>query len=252
MIDLDDDQQLLKYSRQIMLPKFGIESQIKLAESHVAIIGLGGLGSPVAIYLAAAGIGYLHLVDFDKVEITNLQRQIAHGLNDIGTAKVLSAQHQIEAINPDVVVHAYSSKLSPDELHQLAADVDVIVDATDNFESRYAINAACVATQTPLISGAAIRFEGQVSVFCNHQNSPCYHCLYKEGVTQQETCAENGILAPVVGIIGCTQALETIKVLTQLGEPLDGRLLLFDGLAMQWRQIKLKKDPQCPVCSNAQ
>lgn len=247
-IDFNDDQ-LLRYSRQIMLPQFGIEAQQTLLSCHAVIVGIGGLGSPAALYLAAAGIGKLTLVDDDKVEISNLQRQIIHTTKTIGQDKVASAKAQLNAMNADVNIHTINKKLNKIELKNLFNDADCVLDATDNFESRFLINKVCVQTKTPLISAAAIGFEGQLSVFdSRNNNNPCYACLYPEGGDENTNCSENGILAPVVGIMGCMQALESIKVLCNIGEPLIGQLQLFDAMTMQWRTLKFKKDENCTVC----
>lgn len=245
------DQQLLRYSRQIMLPQFDLAGQQKLLESSVLIVGCGGLGSPVAMYLAAAGVGHLVLNDFDKVDVSNLQRQIAHGQADIGRSKVESAKSSILALNPDIHVVTHDSQLNHAELTALVATVDVVVDASDNFNTRFAINQACFQERKPLVSGAAIRMEGQICVFHpGIAESPCYRCLYGEAEEEEQTCSENGILAPVVGIIGCMQATETIKLLAGMGDCLIGRVLLLDALHMEWRSLRLKKDPACPVCSH--
>lgn len=232
-----------------MLPQFGFEAQQKLADSHAVIIGIGGLGSPAALYLAAAGIGKLTLVDNDRVELTNLQRQIIHNTHTIGTLKVDSAQAQIAVLNPDTNVEVIGRKLDNHEMKKLFQSADCVLDATDNFDSRFQINNVCVEQKTPLVSAAAIRFEGQISVFDTRDlTSPCYACLYPRAGDENTTCSENGILAPVVGILGCMQALESIKLLCGIGETLSGQLHLFDALSMQWRTLKLKKDPNCPVC----
>jgi adenylyltransferase/sulfurtransferase len=245
-----NDEQLLRYSRQILLPQIGFDGQQKLQDAHVAIIGAGGLGSPVAMYLASAGVGQLTIVDDDKVELSNLQRQLLHTDSDIGRTKVDSAADTLHAINPEVRINTLAWRLDEPQLRQLASDADVLVDASDNFVTRFAINAACVATGTPLVSGAAIRMEGQLSVFIpGRENSPCYRCLYREGDEPDQTCADNGVLAPIVGIIGTLQALETLKLLLDIGKPLCGRVLIFDGLDHEWRSIKLSRDPDCPVCS---
>jgi len=247
-----NDEQLLRYSRQIMLPQVGYEGQQKLLAAHVAVIGAGGLGSPVAMYLAAAGVGRLTIADHDVVDLSNLQRQLLHDSRDIGRPKVESARERLNAINPDVEVTALQARIEPQQLAQLAQQADVVVDASDNFVTRFAVNAACVASATPLVSGAAIRLEGQLSVFIPaHAESPCYRCLYREGEEPDQTCTDNGVLAPVVGIIGSLQALETLKLLTGVGETLCGRLLIFDGLHQEWRSVKLRKDPHCPVCAGA-
>jgi adenylyltransferase/sulfurtransferase len=245
-----NDDQLLRYSRQILLPKVGTEGQQRLIESHVLIIGMGGLGSPVAIYLAAAGVGRITVVDFDTVELSNLQRQIAHSSGDIGRPKVESGRERMLALNPLIEVRAIHRRLEGEELERHVAEADVVVEGSDNFATRFAVNEACVRTATPLVSGAAIRMEGQVSVFRpDRPDGPCYRCLYGGEGELDETCSQNGILAPVVGIIGCIQATETLKVLMDLGEPLEGRLLLMDAMGMHFREMKLKKDPKCPVCS---
>jgi len=245
-----NDQQLLRYSRQIMLPQVGYEGQQKLLDAHVAVIGAGGLGSPVAMYLAAAGVGHLTLADHDVVDLSNLQRQILHDTRDLGRPKVASARDRLHALNPDVEVTPLQVRIEPQQLLHLAQQADVVVDASDNFATRFAVNAACVASATPLVSGAAIRLEGQLSVFVPARaDSPCYRCLYREGEEPDQTCTDNGVLAPVVGVIGSLQALETLKLLTGTGETLCGRLLVFDGLHQEWRTLRLRKDPRCPVCS---
>lgn len=245
-----NDEQLLRYSRQIMLPEIDVAGQQKLLDSHVLIIGMGGLGSPVAMYLASAGIGQLTVVDDDQVELSNLQRQIAHSQHDIGKNKTDSAKETLLSLNPDIKVHTISHRLNEDELTNEVKKSDLVIDATDNFATRFAINRACVKTKTPLVSGAAIRMEAQVSVFNPQQtDSPCYRCLYKEGEELDESCSETGVLAPLVGIIGSIQALEAIKVLLNLGKTLTGKLLVLDATTMEWRNVKLKKDPACPVCS---
>ena len=244
-----NDEQLLRYSRQILLPAFGVESQQKLIDAHVLIMGLGGLGSPVAMYLASAGVGTLTLVDFDQVELTNLQRQIIHSTSTIGQAKVESASKTIHQLNPDTQVHTINQQLSQAALEKMLCDVDVLVDATDNFETRFMINRACFNTSTPLVSGAAIRMEGQVSVFnFKEADAPCYRCLYDEAGEENTTCSENGVMAPMVGIIGSIQAMETIKLICNYGETLTGKLLINDAFYQDWRTMKLKKDPGCPVC----
>jgi len=245
-----EDNQLLRYSRQIMLPAMGIEGQEKLLKSKVLIIGLGGLGSPVSMYLAAAGIGELVLVDFDKVDLSNLQRQIIHTTYNLDNSKVDSAQKALLALNPECKITAIDHMLTTEETIDQVASADLVVDCSDNFDTRFAVNRACVAGRTPLVSGAAIRMEGQVSVFSGQPGDPCYHCLYGSDGEISETCAENGILAPVVGIIGSIQATEAIKVLTGIGTTLNGKLMLLDALHMRWRTIKLKADPECPVCSH--
>jgi molybdopterin/thiamine biosynthesis adenylyltransferase len=247
-----DDPQLLRYSRQILLPQVGIEGQQKLLDARVLIIGVGGLGSPVAMYLAASGIGQLVLVDHDKVELSNLQRQIVHTTEHLGLSKVTSAQRMLAALNPEVRVTAIAGQLDPKALVEQVQAADAVVDCSDNFATRFALNRVCVAHKTPLISGAAIRLEGQVAVFRpGRADSPCYRCLYKDMDELGESCSQTGVLAPLVGIIGSIQATETIKVLLDIGETLTGRLLVLDALNMEWRSIKLRKDPDCPVCGSA-
>ena len=243
-----DDNQLLRYSRQIMLPQFDVAGQEKLLASTALIIGMGGLGSPAAMYLAAAGVGHLILVDFDAVELSNLQRQILHHTADIGRPKVESGRDALQQLNPDVQLTTINHRLVGAELQEWIAKADVVLDGSDNFATRFAINDACVASHTPLVSGAAIRMEGQISVYLNDGSGPCYHCLYKDEGELDMRCSVNGVLAPVVGIIGSIQATEAIKVLTGMGETLHGRLLLLDAQQMEWRSLRLKKDPACPVC----
>ncbi len=245
-----EDDRLLRFSRQIMLPAFGIEGQERLLKSRVLIIGLGGLGSPVSMYLAAAGVGELILVDFDQVDLTNLQRQIVHTTQNIGQKKVQSARETLSALNPDCQITTVDHKLATDELAEHIASVDLVVDCSDNFSTRFAVNMACVGGRKPLVSGAAIRMEGQVSVFTGQPGDPCYHCLYGNGRETDAACSENGVLAPVVGIIGSIQATEAIKVLAGVGTALNGKLMLLDATDMQWRTIKLKSDPECPVCGS--
>ena len=246
-----NDEQLLRYSRQIMLPQIDIDGQERLLTSRVLIIGMGGLGSPIAMYLAAAGIGHLVLVDDDVVEISNLQRQIAHGNADIGLSKVESAKQTIQQLNPEIKITTHAERLDAQKLSDEIAAADIVIDGTDNFTTRFILNEYSVKNKTPLVSGAAIRMEGQVSVFNKTPNSPCYRCLYKnEGEDELDTsCSTNGVLSPVVGIIGSVQATEAIKVLLDIGETLDGKLLVLDALHMEWRTLKLKKDPKCPVCN---
>jgi adenylyltransferase/sulfurtransferase len=243
-----NDTQLLRYSRQIMLPGFGIEGQERLRKARVLVVGLGGLGSPVAMYLAAAGVGRLVLADFDAVDLSNLQRQILHTTDRIGMAKADSARLALRALNPDVELETVKRSLTAETLPALLQDLDLVVDGSDNFATRFALNAACVAARRPLVSGAAIRMEGQVATFSGQPGGPCYQCLYPRSGADDDTCTANAILAPVVGIIGSIQAVEAIKVLTGLGAPLFGRLLLLDAAAMEWRQVRLTADPECPVC----
>ena len=244
-----EDEDLLRYSRQIMLPAFGVEAQERLLQARVLIVGAGGLGSPAALYLAAAGVGHLVIADDDEVDLTNLQRQILHGQDDLGRPKVDSARDRLAQVNPDTRVTALQTRLEGPALAAQVAEADLVLDASDNFDTRFAVNAACVAERTPLVSGAAIRMEGQLAVFRpDLGQGPCYRCLYRDGEEAEQTCAENGILAPVVGVIGSLQALEAIKVLTGVGEAAGGRLLIFDGAACEFRTLRLRPDPACPVC----
>ncbi len=244
-----NDDQLLRYSRHILLPEIGAEGQDRFLDAHVLIIGLGGLGSPVASYLAAAGVGHLTLADPDVVDLSNLQRQIVHTTERIGEAKVTSAAKALTALNPDCRIDTIAEALAGAALQQAVDQADLVLDCSDNFATRFAINAASVATRTPLVSGAAIRWEGQVSVFTGVPGDPCYRCLYGEGDEPEDTCTSNGVLAPVVGLIGCVQATEALKTLAGVGQALSGRLLILDALHMQWRELRLKADPHCPVCS---
>ena len=244
-----NDEQLLRYNRQIMLPQIDVTGQQKLADAHVLIIGLGGLGSPASMYLTASGVGTLTLVDFDTVELTNLQRQIVHRNDDIDRPKVESAEQNLLSINPEVHINTINRKPDMATLLELTQQADVVIDASDNYETRFAVNRACVDQRKPLVSGAAIRFEGQITVFdSSNENSPCYQCLYPAAGNEEERCSETGILAPVVGIIGCMQAVETIKLICNTGEPLIGRLLVLDALTMQWRSLNLQRDPACVAC----
>ena len=246
-----NDQQLLRYNRHIMLPQMDIAGQQKLLDAHVVIIGVGGLGSPAALYLAAAGIGKLTLVDFDTVELSNLQRQIVHTENRLGVNKAQSARQQLQHINSDIEIHCIEQQADDALLKQLAEQATLVLDCTDNFASRYAVNRACYQAGAPLVSGAAIRFDGQITVFDfrNRQN-PCYACLYGDNASEEAlTCSEAGILAPVVGMIGCAMATEAIKLICGMGDALVGRLLLLDALNMQWREMRYAKDPACKVCS---
>lgn len=246
-----NDEQLLRYSRQIMLPQVDVAGQEKLLAARALIIGMGGLGSPVAMYLATAGVGHIVLVDDDKVELSNLQRQIAHGTPDIGLSKVASAKQTLLNLNPEIKITTYDERLSDKNLSNEIELANVVIDGTDNFTTRFALNKACVEHKTPLVSGAAIRMEGQVSVFNKTPNSPCYNCLYKDEGELDTSCSTNGVLSPVVGIIGSIQATEAIKVLLDIGDCLDGKLLILDALHMEFRTLKLKKDPACPVCDQS-
>jgi molybdopterin/thiamine biosynthesis adenylyltransferase len=244
------DEQLLRYSRHILLPQIGIKGQETLIRSHVLIVGAGGLGSPVAMYLAASGIGKLTICDGDNVDLTNLQRQIVHSTDRIGAPKAESAKKTLGGINPEVNVVAQVERMDENRLFELVADTTVVVDASDNFPTRYAVNRVCTALKKPLVSGSVVRFDGQVAVFdLRHACSPCYHCLFPEsGEDQDMRCAVMGVFAPLVGIIGCMQAAETLKILLGIGQTLNGRLLLLDGLSMEWRSTKLNKDPSCEIC----
>lgn len=247
-----NDQQLLRYSRHILLPQIAYEGQEKLAQSHALIVGAGGLGSPAALYLGASGVGKLTICDFDNVDLTNLQRQVIHTTQSVGTNKAVSAQQTLAAINPEITVVPIPRKSSEEEFTALAQDADVVIDCSDNFRTRYALNRICHALKKPLVSGAAIGFEGQITVFdFRHDESPCYHCLFPDmGDDGEMRCAENGVFAPLVGMIGTTQAAEAMKLLLGLGNSLEGRLLLLDVLEMEWRTIKLKRDPKCAVCAS--
>jgi len=246
-----DDAQLLRYSRHILLPELGVEAQEKFAAAHALVIGAGGLGAPVSQFLVAAGVGTLTLCDPDNVDLTNLQRQILYATSDVGAPKVAAAKARLAAINPDVRVDAVEARIGPAELGPLVARADVVLDCCDNFATRHAVNRACVAAGVPLVSGAAIRFDGQVAVFDTRApSSPCYHCLFGEGEELEATrCAVMGVFAPVVGIIGATQAAEAMKLIAGVGETLAGRLLLLDALAMSWREVRVPRDPQCPACA---
>lgn len=243
------DDELLRYSRQILLKQIDIDGQLKLKQSRVLIVGLGGLGSPAALYLAAAGVGELHLADFDTVDATNLHRQILHDTASVGRTKVDSAIERIEALNPLVKVVPLRTALDADSLGPAVAAVDLVLDCTDNFAIREAVNGACVAARKPLVSGAAIRLEGQLSVFDPRvASSPCYHCLYGHGSEAELTCSEAGVAGPLVGLVGSLQALEALKLLAGFGEPLVGRLLLIDALTSRFRELRVKRDPACAVC----
>ena len=247
-MDLTPD---IRFSRHTSLPQIGEAGQQKIGESHVLIVGLGGLGSPAALYLAAAGIGRLSFADFDTVEISNLQRQVAHTTGRVGQLKTESARQACLDINPDCAINTLNYALDAEELDKLIPDCTVVLDCSDNFPTRFAVNAACVAHKVPLVSGAAIRFDGQISVYDSRQDeAPCYRCLYSEGENSVDTCAQAGILGPVVGMVGCVQAIETIKLICEIGDSLAGRLVLFDGLAMEWNEIQLRRNPACPVCGS--
>ncbi|MBA1188972.1 molybdopterin-synthase adenylyltransferase MoeB [Pseudomonas entomophila] len=245
------DQALLRYSRQILLPQVDIEGQLRLQRSRVLIVGLGGLGSPVVLYLAGAGVGELHLADFDDVDVTNLQRQILHDSASIGLSKVDSALERLTALNPHVHLVAHRQALADRALADAVGAVDLVLDCSDNFATREAVNKACVQQHKPLVSGAAIRLEGQLTVFDTRQaHSPCYHCLYGHGSEAELTCSEAGVLGPLVGLVGSLQALEALKVLAGFGETLVGRLVLIDALGTRLRELRVKRDPGCAVCGH--
>ena len=245
-----NDSQLLRYSRHILLPEIGIEGQQKLLDANVLIIGAGGLGSPAALFLASSGIGTITLCDDDTVDLTNLQRQIAHRTSHIGKAKVLSAQATMFELNPDAKIIALQERATESRLEQLVAVADIVLDCSDNFPTRYSLNRVCMQLQKPLVSGAATRFEGQISVFdFRHADCPCYACLYPEQMESEETrCSMLGVFAPLVGIIGSMQAAETLKLIAGIDTTLAGRLLTINALTMEMRTIKLVRDNQCPVC----
>jgi len=246
-----NDNQLLRYSRQIMLPQIDIEGQQKLLAAKALIVGAGGLGSPAAIYLAAAGVGNITIYDNDTVDLSNLQRQITHHTDDIGTDKVISTRQTLNRLNPDIKIRTVKQRLEGEQLELEVTLADVVLDCSDNFSTRFAVNKACVKHQTPLVSGAAIRFEGQVTVFTPGKNdSPCYNCLYNSDGEELQNCATNGVIAPITGIVGSIQALEAMKLIMDIGETLTGRLLLLDGLTMEWNAMNLRKNPNCPTCGN--
>ena len=232
-----------------MMPMFGIEGQQKLMDSTILLVGLGGLGSPISMYLAGSGIGHLVLNDFDDVDLSNLQRQIVHTSESIGVPKVESAIRTLSALNPEIRLTGINRQLSGKELYSEVERANVVVDATDNFDIRFALNEACVRTRTPLISGAAIRMEGQVTVYrADLDNSPCFRCLYSEEDEPEERCSETGVLGSVVGIIGSIQATEALKIIAGVGETLQSRLLLFDAMTVEWQQVRIRKNANCPVC----
>jgi molybdopterin/thiamine biosynthesis adenylyltransferase len=246
-----DDQQLLRYSRHILLDELGVDAQARFAAAHALVVGAGGLGNPAAQFLASAGVGTITLVDADVVDLTNLQRQILFAMEDVGTPKVEAAARRVAAINPEIRVVRVAQRVGGTELAVLVAAADVVLDCTDNFATRHAINRACVAARKPLVSGAAIRFDGQLAVYDTRDAaSPCYHCLFGVSDDLEETrCATMGVFAPLVGIVGATQAAEALKLLAGIGRSLAGRLLLIDALAMEWREVRVPRDPACPVCA---
>jgi thiazole biosynthesis adenylyltransferase ThiF len=246
------EEQIKRYARHIILPEVGGKGQEKLLNSKVLVIGAGGLGSPAILYLAAAGVGTIGIVDFDVVDLSNLQRQIIHNTERVGTPKVESARRTVEMLNPDVKVITYNTRISKENIMDIIKDYDVVLDGTDNFPTRFLINDACYFAGKPLVSAAMLRFEGQVSVFDfrNKEKSPCYRCLFPEppppGLVP--SCQEAGILGSIGGIMGCIQATEAIKLILGIGEPLVGKLLIMDALSMDFRKVKLRKDPNCPLC----
>ena len=251
-MELNDDQ-LLRYSRHILLPAVGVSGQARIAEASVLVVGAGGLGCPVALYLGAAGVGRMWVADGDHVDLTNLQRQIGHTTSSIGDNKALSLVHSVRAINPEIDITPIPQALAGDDLHTAVAAADLVIDASDNFATRHAVNRACVALGKPLVSGAAIGFSGQLAVFDSRRaESPCYHCLFPDQGDEPELrCAEAGVFSPLVGIIGAMQAMEALKYLAQAGAPIIGKLLLWDGVQTEARVLKVPRDPACPVCGPA-
>ena len=246
-----DDAQRLRYSRHLLLDGFGEEHQERLLASHALVIGAGGLGSSALLYLAASGVGRLTIADGDRVDLTNLQRQVVHRTGSIGRAKADSARETLAGINPEVAVEALVERVDGPRLAALVRAADVVLDCSDNFATRHAVNRACVEAGRPLVSGAAVRFDGQLAVFDpRHPEGGCYHCLFPEDAAgEEERCATMGVFAPLVGVVGTMQALEALKVLAGLGESLAGRLALFDSRAARWHQVRLARDPRCPVCA---
>ena len=247
-----NDAQLLRYSRHILLDEFGVEGQQRLLDARALVIGAGGLGSPAAMYLAAAGIGTLMLADGDTVDLTNLQRQILHTTASIGAAKVDSARETLTRLNPETVIETIAARLEGDALDKAVERADVVLDCCDNFATRHAVNRACLRYRKPLVSGAAVRFDGQITVFDLRQpDNPCYECLFPANAELEETrCAVMGVFAPLTGIVGAVQAAEAIKLVSGAGVSLAGRLLLLDGLRMEWRSVRLSKDPACRLCGD--
>ena len=246
-----DDPLLLRYSRHILLDELGPDAQARFASAHALIIGVGGLGAPAAQFLAAAGVGTLSLCDADSVDLTNLQRQILYATADVGQRKVDAAAARLSSINPHVTIVKVARRIGEADLQPLVAAADVVIDCCDNFATRHAVNRACVGARKPLVSGAALRFDGQLAVFdTRNPASPCYHCLFGEGDELEETrCATMGVFAPLVGIVGATQAAEALKLIAGVGTSLAGRLLLLDALTMQWREMRVPRDPACPICA---
>jgi adenylyltransferase/sulfurtransferase len=246
-----DDLQLLRYSRHILLDELGPDAQARFAAAHALIVGVGGLGAPAAQFLAAAGIGRITLCDADDVDLTNLQRQILFATADVGARKVEAAAARLAAVNPEIAIVRVDTRVGDDELVPLAQSATVVLDCSDNFATRHAVNRACVAARVPLVSGAAIRFDGQLAVFdVRDPASPCYHCLFGEGDELEETrCATMGVFAPLVGIIGTAEAAEALKLVAGIGESMAGRLAMIDALSMRWREVRVRRDPECPVCA---
>jgi molybdopterin-synthase adenylyltransferase len=245
-----DELDRQRYARHLLLAPIGEAGQERLLRARVLVVGLGGLGSPVAMYLAASGVGHLVLSDYDHVELSNLQRQIVHGTPDLGRDKVESAREALARLNPRIEITALPLALEGEELEAEVARADVVVDASDNFETRFELNRACWQLATPLVSAAAIRFEAQISVFDpRRDDSPCYRCLYSDESQEGEACSQVGVLAPLLGIVGSVEATEALKLLLGIGESLVGRVLTLDALAMEWRTLRLRPDPQCPVCA---
>ena len=248
-----DDRQRLRYSRHLLLNEFGEEAQERLLGAHALVVGAGGLGSAALMYLASSGLGRITVCDGDKVDLTNLQRQVVHRQESIGKPKAASAASTLAAINPEIRVEALEERAGPERLLQLVRTADVVLDCSDNFATRHALNRACVAARKPLVSGAGIRFDGQVAVFdLRDDGAPCYNCLFAEDArSEEERCATLGVFAPLVGIVGTFQALEAIKLVAGIGETLAGRLMLFDALASRWHEVRLARDPHCAVCGAA-
>ena len=248
-----DDRQRLRYSRHLLLEGFGEEAQERLLKSHALVVGAGGLGAAALLYLASSGVGRITVVDGDRVELTNLQRQVIHRTASIGEPKATSAARTLAEINPDVRIDAHVERADEARLHELARVCDIALDCSDNFATRHALNRACVAARKPLVSGAAIRFDGQIAVFDQRSdNAPCYHCLFAEDSDAgEERCATLGIFAPLAGLVGTLQALEAVKLLSGIGEPLAGRLLLFEALESRWHEVRFARDPACAVCAAA-
>ncbi|MDO4592219.1 MAG: HesA/MoeB/ThiF family protein [Comamonadaceae bacterium] len=247
-----NDDQLLRYSRHILLDEVGIEGQEAILNSHVLILGAGGLGSPAALYLAASGVGTITLVDHDTVDLTNLQRQIAHTSARVGQPKVTSAAEAVHALNPEVQVQCIQQRADAALLDELVSQATVVLDCSDNYRTRHTVNAACVKHRVPLVAGAIIRFDGQITVFDpRRESSPCYACLFSPDESFEEVqCSTMGVFAPLVGIIGCTQAAEALKLIAEVGEPLTGKLLVLDGKGMEWSRMRTGRNPECKICCN--